>query len=239
MSAEADGKYYAYIWLDEAGEPFYVGKGCSNRALAHVKRDDWPLGAKTVRVIPCSSEAEALGMEALLYKRLSKFGAKLLNKKEPTAWGFWPDDLRGFHCRLERELGVKETWHQQTRLRFLDDDRKVYKAFGVKMSGEELVTHVRRAAMEYGYSFVTGGLSSRPGKRRWADIDGEAMDKLYEGMVDAVDVNAGWSDRDPRPLQTLAEWAIDWAGTRDRVKNEKELVETRDRLRAAQKYWTV
>lgn len=75
--------YYAYLWVDENGDPKYVGKGTGARALEHAKREDFVQCSWTVRLFPAPSEAAAKDMEQALYLRLTKAGHALLNKVVP------------------------------------------------------------------------------------------------------------------------------------------------------------
>lgn len=56
-------QFYAYLWLREDGTPYYVGKGCGNRAFKHCRPPYPPKDRERILLLYRSSEQEAFATE--------------------------------------------------------------------------------------------------------------------------------------------------------------------------------
>jgi hypothetical protein len=80
-------QFYAYVWLNGEGEPYYVGKGFGDRAYCHPTGDVLPPSDRSsVLIYPCDNEDEAFDLEKefiLRYGRLDLATGSLENR----TWG--------------------------------------------------------------------------------------------------------------------------------------------------------
>ena len=67
-------KYFVYVYSNEEGVPYYVGKGCLNRHLYRRNKSVTPPSKEFIQKFPCSTEQEAFEMEIFL---IDFFGRKL------------------------------------------------------------------------------------------------------------------------------------------------------------------
>ena len=66
--------YFVYVYNDEEGKPYYVGKGNRNRHLYRRNHSVTPPSKNLIQVFSCSTEQEAFDTEIFL---IEFFGRKL------------------------------------------------------------------------------------------------------------------------------------------------------------------
>ena len=107
--------YYVYLYLDEYGTPYYVGKGTNSRCTDCHGDIPIPPDNRITKLIEGIEEKDALQKEAELinkYKRIED-GGTLMNKVVPTGKSrtrpgafnanFAPDTLNGFRDLCKKQ----------------------------------------------------------------------------------------------------------------------------------------